>query len=345
MIEPMPHSLPPYLQKDRTRHGKLVWYVRRGKGPRVRVRGEYGSQEFEAAYFAALGGEAPPAKPLAAAGTLSWLVARYQDSAVWARLAPATRSKRANIYKVACRGAGDVPYSGITKAHIAEGRDRRRGTPFAANEFLKAMRALFQWALASGFVKDDPTLAARGFGHKTQGFHCWTDHEINRFEERWPLGTRERLAFAILLYTGLRRGDAAILGRQHVRGGVIVLRTAKTGVVVEIPILPPLAEAILATARGEGLAFIATASGTPMSNDRFGHWFKDACRAAGIPGTAHGLRKAGATRAAENGATEAELEAIFGWRGGHMASTYTRAANRAALARGAITKLERATKS
>ncbi len=57
--------------------------------------------------------------------------------------------------------------------------------------------------------------------------------------------------------------------------------------------------------------------------------------------SAHGVRKIGATRAANNGATVAELEAIFGWQGGGMASLYTRAADRARLAKGAIAKLER----
>ena len=65
----------------------------------------------------------------------------------------------------------------------------------------------------------------------------------------------------------------------------------------------------------------------------------EACKAAGVPGTAHGLRKAGATRAAENGATEAELEAIFGWEGGRMASLYTRQANRERLSKQAAGKL------
>jgi integrase len=63
--------------------------------------------------------------------------------------------------------------------------------------------------------------------------------------------------------------------------------------------------------------------------------FRDACRDAGVPGSAHGLRKLGATRAAE-----AELEAIFGWTGGHMASLYTRAANRKKLATAAMRKLD-----
>jgi integrase len=76
-----------------------------------------------------------------------------------------------------------------------------------------------------------------------------------------------------------------------------------------------------------------------MRKESFGNWFRNACKEAGVPGSAHGLRKAGATRAANNGATEAQLEAIFGWRGGGMAALYTREANRVKLAREAANKL------
>jgi integrase len=87
------------------------------------------------------------------------------------------------------------------------------------------------------------------------------------------------------------------------------------------------------------LTFIAGERGRPMKKASFGTWFREACKKAGVPGSAHGLRKAGATRAANNGATEAQLEAIFGWRGGGMASLYTRQANRAKLAQDAAIML------
>ena len=125
------------------------------------------------------------------------------------------------------------------------------------------------------------------------------------------------------------------LGRQHVRGRVIVLTTAKTGQTVTIPILPVLAATLAAGLTGD-LAFICGERGNPLTKESFGNLFHDACRAAGVNKRAHGVRKIGATRAAENGATVAELEAIFGWGGGGMAALYTRAADRARLAKGAI---------
>ncbi|MFG1200855.1 tyrosine-type recombinase/integrase [Xanthobacter aminoxidans] len=142
----------------------------------------------------------------------------------------------------------------------------------------------------------------------------------------------------MLLYTGFRRGDAARLGRQHVRDGVITIRTEKTGEVVSLPILEPLARSIAATKTGD-LTFLVTERGAPFVKESFGNWFKKACVKAKVPGSAHGLRKAGATRAAENGATERELMALFGWTSGKMATHYTRAASQKCLAQDAASLL------
>jgi integrase len=75
------------------------------------------------------------------------------------------------------------------------------------------------------------------------------------------------------------------------------------------------------------------------TKESFGNAFSGACRKAGINKSAHGLRKIGATRAANNGATVAQLNAIFAWTGSKMASLYTQNADRKRLAREAISKL------
>ncbi|MET0669335.1 MAG: tyrosine-type recombinase/integrase [Xanthobacteraceae bacterium] len=111
----------------------------------------------------------------------------------------------------------------------------------------------------------------------------------------------------VLLYTGF--------GRQHVRDGVGQIKTEKSGftITVTLPILPVLAETLKAGPCGD-LSYIAGESGKPLTKESFGNLFKDACKAAGVPGSAHGVRKIAATRAANHGATVAQLEAIFGWR-------------------------------
>ena len=197
---------------------------------------------------------------------------------------------------------------------------------------------MFRWAVDAEYVTEDPTRDVRAPKPKTDGHHTWTTDEIVAFGNRWPLGTRERLAFDLLFYTGMRRGDVARLGRQHVKDGVIYMRTAKTGQAATVLIVPPLARSIAAGPCGE-LSFIVTDRGQPMTKEGFGNWFGDVCRATGVPGRAHGLRKALASRLAEAGATVAELDALFAWSGGGMASLYTRKASREKLALAAIARL------
>src|SRR5439155_23667877 len=108
----------------------------------------------------------------------------------------------------------------------------------------------------------------------------------------------------------------------------------KAGQLVTIPILEPLAASIAATETGD-LTYLVTQAGRPWVKESFGTWFREACRKARCPGSAHGLRKAGATRAAERGASERQLMAIYGWTTGKMAQHYTRSADRARLARDA----------
>jgi integrase len=221
------------------------------------------------------------------------------------------------------------------------GRDRRSATPAQARNFLDAMRGLFRWALETRLVRTDPTVTVKNPKRpKGDGFRPWTEEDVGAYERRWPIGTRHRVWLDVLLYTGLRRGDAVRIGRQHIREGVVQIKTEKSGFTVEVtlPILPVLATTLAAGPCGD-LAFICGERGEPLTKESFGNLFRAACKAAGVPGSAHGVRKIAATRAANSGATVAQLEAIFGWQGGTMASLYTRAADRRRLALEAMHKL------
>ncbi len=339
----MPRPRPPYLHHQINRHGKAVWYVRRGKGPRIRLRAEFGTPEFQAEYEAALKGEKPLPPERARAGSLQWLYDRYRETSAWASLSRATRRQRENILASVMKTAGAEPFTAIKRKDIEAGKDRRRATPSQARNFLDAMRGIFRWALAVDHVGVDPTAGVSNPKMpKGGGFPVWTEEDVSRYEATWAEGTRQRVWLHVLLYTGLRRGDAVRLGRQHVREGVAAIKTEKSGhqVEVTIPILPVLAATLAAGPCGD-LAFICGERGQPLTKESFGNMFREACRSAGVNKSAHGVRKIGATRAAENGATVAELEAIFGWRGGTMASLYTRGADRKRLAKGAIEKLAR----
>ena len=338
----MPRQRPAHLNREISRHGKAVWYVRVGKGPRIRLRAEYGTPDFKTEYDAAVSGE-PLDKPgKAASGTLEWLWMIYRQSAPWLALSRATRRQRENIMVHVLKTGGTAPLSRIDRKVILAGRDRRASTPAQAKNFISCMRSLFAWAVEADLVRADPTAGIKRLKRTkgAGGFPVWTDDDIAAFERRWSRGTRERVMFDIFLYTGLRRGDAARLGKQHIRDGCIVIDTEKTGMRVTIPIMPELAATLAAGPVGD-LALIATRAGNPFVKEALGGMFKDACRKAGIGKSAHGLRKAAATNAANRGATVPELEAIFGWAGGQMAALYTKSANRKALSIGAAGKLSR----
>ena len=155
----MPRPRPPRLHRQRTRHGKTVWYVRDGHGPRVRLRAEFGSPEFEAEYQAAISGQAlQHSKKAAAVGSLMWLFDRYRETIAWSGLSLATRRQRENIMSGVLAQAGFESATAIKRANIVAGRDRRAGTPDQARHFLDTMRGLFRWALEAGHVKVDPTV-------------------------------------------------------------------------------------------------------------------------------------------------------------------------------------------
>src|ERR1700733_2745162 len=125
----MPRPRPPHLQREVTRHDKAIWYVRIGKGPRIRIRADFGTPEFDAEYQAAITGHPRPAKGAAAAGTLAWLIGRYRETTGWAALSAATRRQRENIFEQVIETAGAQPIGKITSATIAAGRERRGKKP------------------------------------------------------------------------------------------------------------------------------------------------------------------------------------------------------------------------
>lgn len=335
MMEAMPRPRLPHLQRERTRHGRWVWYVRVRRGARVRLKGEYGSPDFMAEYHAAIKAKAPTPVSRASQGTLKWLIETYTASPEWAKTAAETRKQFGYQFRRMEESAGATEITEITQADIMAGRDRRAATPSDANKFVRASRRLFAYATGRKWLTANPAAEVETLGlpNAADGFHTWTPEEAAAFESRWPVGTRQRLAFDILLYTGLRRSDAVRLGRQHVRNGELTIKTDKTGEIVALPLLAPVVASIKAAPTGD-LTFIVTARGTAFDKATFGNWFRKTCQAAKVPGSAHGLRKLGAVRAAENGATEAQLNAIFGWKDGSRESaTYTRKARRAKLAK------------
>ena len=340
----------PYLTGDRDRHGNERLYVRRG-GRKIRIRARPATQAFIQAYgdaLQALESEASPRRQIvksAPAGTLGWLAACYFASVEYRRLDRKSQVTRRGIIEDCLReprkpGSRDLmrdcPVILLSPAHVKMLRDRKAATPGAANNRRKYLSSMFGWAVEHGLLRLNPAREVRKVRYATAGFHTWTVEEVRQFEERHPVGTKARLALALLLYLGVRRGDVVTLGRQHVKDGWLRLVPRKTRYrsleVSQKAVLPILADIIARSPKGS-LTFVETEYRRPFTASGFGGWFRDRCDEAGLPHcSAHGLRKAGATIAAENGATDRQLMALYDWSSEKQANIYTAAADRKRLA-------------
>ena len=326
------------------RHGKLRHRLRRtirGRTIDCYLPGSYGSPEFREAYEEACEG-ARIATRRAQPGTIGFLTEQYLASAAYRNLAPITRANKRGRLDWITAAIGPARYAKMEPRHI-EALMEKKGGPEAANHLRKDLRQLFAFAAKRyGFKGQNPAALADTHKVRSGGYHTWEDQEIAAFRDRFPTGTKPRLAFEIFLGTGAARQDAAGMTRANIRGARIVYCRGKTGQEVDLPILPELA-AELAHLPADQMMLISRNDGmkgyTPES---LGNWFRDRCTEVGLPHcAAHGLRKAGARRLAEAGASEYEVMSFLGHRSAKMASRYVAAANRATLATSGMAKLGR----
>jgi integrase len=327
---------------DRT--GNLRRYVRPpGAKHSTPLPGAPGSAEFMRTYHEALAAVATPAEIGAARtvrGSVSAAIVGYYRDVSFLSLAPGTRKKRRAILEQFRASYGDRQIAGLQRAHIVNLLGSKK--PFAARNWLKALRGLTQFLVATGQRRDDPAAGIKLPKARAGEIHSWSESEIGQFEMRHPIGTRPRLALALLLYTAQRGSDVIAMGRQHVENGALVVRQRKTGRALEIPVHSALME-ILTAGPNDNLTFLTTARGKPFSASGFGNLFRQWCDEAALPRhcSAHGLRKAACRRLAEAGCTEHQIAAMSGHLSLSEVQRYTRAANQARMARAAVATVTR----
>lgn len=275
---------------------------------------------------------------------MSALIGTYLNSVGFKNLAPETQRARRNILERFREEHGHKRVATLQREHVQKMVNSKSGTPSAARNFLNTLRMLMALAVETGLRSDDPTFGVKRLKIKTAGFRTWTEEDIAAFEDKHPVGTKARLAMALMLYTGQRRSDIVYMGHQNLRNDAIELRQRKTGTTLLIPIHPNLQEILDATPSGH-LPFLTTSSGKPFASAAsFGNWFGDRCREAGLPkGTAaHGFRKAACRRLAEAGCSASEIMAISGHKTLSEVQRYCAAADQARMARAAHIKTRKA---
>jgi integrase len=350
--------------------GRLYVRVKRdGRSRKIRIRETPGTPEFFAACKAALDtlNSAPPRKAASRregpqVGSLGWLALEYFRSAEFRVLDGKSQRARRGVIESCLREPltpgskrlmRDCPYMRVDATHIMMLRDRKVNAtlPSAANNRHKYLGSMFSWAIEARKyeVKVNPCRDVKKAATVSAGYHTWTVDEVVQYMKKHPLGTQAHLAMCLMLFLGGRRQDAIRLGPAnaktiaisqpdgsniHQRSMVYVPKKTSYRRMDESvkPILPPLDEAIRATAHGIK-TYLVTSRGLPFSDGGFGNKMREWCDEAGLPQcTAHGLKKAAATMCAELGASDRQMMALFDWTSEKMATVYTRKANKSKLA-------------
>jgi len=333
-----------YVNEFVDRHRKVRYYFRRPGSRSVKLPGLPGSIEFMDAYQAAVATVAPPPSSSAHVirGSLAEIAAGYFRSASFANLSQSSQKLYRKALKPILAAHGhrlvrELPKDAARNVIEAIGVDR----PGMANVTRASLSKIMAYAIATGVRTDNPFSGLEPYRLGTH--HTWTDAEIGQYERRWALGTRERLAFDLLLYTGQRGGDVVKMTRNDIVKGCIRVSQdkARKGTTNElmIPIHPALARSLKAGPVVGMQHLITDARGRPLRG--LTKLIAKAVERAGLPPQckAHGLRKAALRRLAEHGSSTKEIAAVSGHRSLSEIERYTERANQARLAQSAVAKL------
>jgi hypothetical protein len=207
-----------YVVQDRDRHGNVRTYLRLPGKAKVRLQETLGTDAFDAEYRAAVAAKPKgKGKPVPVGtvlpGSVDALCVAYYRSAEFRRLDERSQRVRRGILDRFRQDHGTKPGARLESRHLLMLRDDKAATPEAANSLLKALRAVYRHGMALSLVHDNPAARVPYLSGSAEGFHAWTLEEVRRFEDHHPVGTKARLAMALLLYTGQRRSDVVQLGK------------------------------------------------------------------------------------------------------------------------------------
>jgi integrase len=319
--------------------GKLRRYFRKGGKQLGPLTGEVGSEEFMTAYAAYLAEKPKAAKTVLHADSLGKLIIDFYGSRFFTDRKPSTRQLYKYALEPIAKEHGHRSASTMTAEH-AEKIINAIGTkrPGMGNLTRAVMRRVMQFAVKTRLRKDNPFLGIEAF--KVGEHHTWTDAELKQFEDKWRLGTRQRLSYALLLYTGQRVGDVTRMGRADVSDGLIHVVQQKTGAELWVPIHPELQRAMKALP-AKGLTLVGDANGRPLKRAALSALMRAAIAQAGLPSrcVSHGLRKATMRVLAESDATANQIAAISGHKTLKEVERYTKAADQKKMARVAMGKV------
>lgn len=364
MFPAMRHPDYPGVSDMTTRHGKQRWRLRRSGKKDVMLPGEPHTAEFDEAYQNATLGRAAPIVQLPGSASPKSLKAAYRllkSTDEWLALETksSTRYKQTieRILSMPAGGKaviGDGPVEELKRSHIKTILSSFRDTPHMERIVLICLRKLIMVAIDEEWIEVDPTYKMTR-NPKTDGHKAWTAEIMAKYEARWPIGTRQRTAYALALWLGNRVSDVTRLGWRHMTTKHISVdgqtyavdgfefvqfKGRKRGKKLFLPMTPMLEAELVPLSRDTETVLVTSRGGAYADNSVSTHmadWCKDADIEPGY--TMHGLRKALGVKLAEADASTRQLMEMLGHNNIAYAELYSREASQTRLAVQAMEKV------
>jgi enterobacteria phage integrase len=326
-----------YVKRYADRHNKVRYYFRRGS-QKGALPGLPGSAEFMSAYQAFLGSEEVQPKTIPTSErSFGRLITVFYASRKYKDVKRSSRRTYGYALEPLAAAYGHEPAQMTHQQAEKLIADIGASKPALANLSRAVLRMAYNVAVKEGLVEYNPFIGIRAF--KTGTHHTWTEGELRQFEQCWKIGTRQRLAYELLLCLDQRTGDTARMKRSDIENGELHVIQEKTGTALVLPVTQELVTAMRACPQN-GFHLICQQNGRPLTTHGLASIMNRAIKKAGLPGRCvpHGLRKAAIRRMAEDGKSAKEIAAVSGHKTLREIERYTEAADQRLLARRALNK-------
>jgi len=271
--------------------------------------------------------------------TLDGLIRQYERSPEFHALSESSKTSytrylgRANAL-IRTKGGDSPPAKAVERRDIVTLRDTLAKTPGAASQAVRALGALFAWAVENEKLGDNPAKGVKKF--KAAPHEPWPESLIEEGLADPQVGT----AVALLLFTGQRINEVVRMSWADIRGDHMRVRVQKTQRQIDVAILPELGDMLQRTPKLAPTILVNT-NGRSWTQSGLRQKLQDWAKERGHKVVPHGLRKNAVISLLEAGCTAAEVSGITD-QSLQMIEHYAKRVSKLSLGRAAVVKLDAA---
>ena len=333
-----------YLRRKRAK-GREYYYFDPGKGDdgqRILTPLPHIKDPRFGDCYARAQGERTRLKNKKGALTLDGLIRSYEKSPEFKALAESSQLSYARYLQVAnklirTRTGESVPVKLIERGDIIKVREALSDTTGAANQTMRALGALYKWAVDAEKVEKNPAQKVKRFASKPH--KEWPEELLEEALADPQVG----MPVALFFFTGQRINEVVKMGPHHLKDGYMDVYAQKTKQWLRVAILPELND-MLAKHQFGDLTILTNANGRPWTTGGLRRKLQEWAAARGHKVVPHGLRKNAVNALFEAGCTAAEVSGITD-QSIAMLEHYAKGRNKLRLGQAAVVKLEAARKA